>query len=276
MSEDQELLARIGQLAGHINLHKTQPSLSQTTAIEQANARSSGSSVLRGHTAWKPQRPAPYQIAPGRGRGAYRPFSRNRSLVVNSGPGHSPPPRSLDSSTSVSTDETPQTAAAYVTTTGRHKQYINASVLAKVTEQRKRAIEESQQLKIQKHDQWERQRLQRYVAALDAEQSKSLAQGSQHTSGKSHEINIDGLRFQVLKGGSKLVRIFGEVILAVLPSFGAQRTGNYRSFRHVAGNTKEGKRPGSDLRPQQTRQSLSIWSCPGQQVSRAFGLEQTQ
>ncbi|KAL8977365.1 MAG: hypothetical protein Q9205_006817, partial [Flavoplaca limonia] len=73
--------------------------------------------------------------------------------------------------------------------------------------QRKRAIEESQQLKMQKHDQWERQRLQRYVAALDAEQSKSLAQGSQHTSGKTHEINIDGLRFQVLNGGSKLVRI---------------------------------------------------------------------
>ena len=83
-----------------------------------------------------------------------------------------------------------------------------------MTEQRKRAIEESQQLKMQKHDQWERQRLQRYVAALDAEQSKSLAQGSQHTSGKTHEIDIDGLRFQVLKGGSKLVRIFGEVILA--------------------------------------------------------------
>ncbi|KAL9036041.1 MAG: hypothetical protein Q9180_004526 [Flavoplaca navasiana] len=268
MSEDQELLARIGQLAGQINLHKTQPSSPQTTALEQANARSSGSSVLRGHTAWKPQRPAPYQVAPGRGRGAYRPYSRNRSLVVNSGAGHSPSPRSLDPSTSVSTDETPQTEATYVTTTGRHKQYINASVLAKVTEQRKRAIEESQQLKIQKHDQWERQRLQRYVAALDAVQSKLPAQGSHHTSGKTHEINIDGLRFQVLKGGSKLVRIFGEVILAVLPSFDAQRTGNYRSYRHVAGNTQEGKRPGSDLRPQQTRQSLSIWSCPGQQNHR--------
>ncbi|KAL8890848.1 MAG: hypothetical protein Q9215_002074 [Flavoplaca cf. flavocitrina] len=209
MSEDQELLARIGQLAGQINLHKTQPSSSQTTALEQANARSSGSSALRGRTAWKPQRPAPYQVAPGRGRGAYRPYSRNRSLVVNKGAGQSPSPRSLDPSTSVSTEETPQTESAYVTTTGRHKQYINASVLAKVTEQRKRAIEESQQLKMQKHDQWERQRLQRYVAALDAEQSKSLAQGSQHTSGKTHEINIDGLRFQVLNGGSKLVRIVG-------------------------------------------------------------------
>ncbi|KAI4266823.1 MAG: hypothetical protein L6R38_008527 [Xanthoria sp. 2 TBL-2021] len=209
MSEDQELLARIGQLAGHINLHKTQPFSSQTTAHEQPSPRPSGSSVSRGNTAWKPSRPAPYQIAPGRGRGVYRPYSRNRSLVVNSGTAHPSSPRNLESPVSFSINEPLQTAPSYVTTTGRHKQYINASVLAKVTEQRKRAIEESQQHTAQKHDQWERQRMHQYVAALDAEQHESIALGSPYTSGKTHEIKIDGLRFQVLKGGSKLVRVFG-------------------------------------------------------------------
>ncbi|KAL8669489.1 MAG: hypothetical protein Q9168_005923 [Polycauliona sp. 1 TL-2023] len=203
MSEDQELLARIGQLAGHINLHKTH---------DQPSPRPLGSSISRGNTAWKPPRPAPYQTAPSRGRGAYRPYNRNKSLVVNSGNPARPSPGGLESPASVGNSESPQISPAYVTTTGRHKQYINAAVLVKVTEQRKRAIEETQQQKTQKHDQWERQRMHQYVAALDAERSKSVAQGSLSTSGKIHEIAIDGLRFQVLKDGSKLVRIFGEGI----------------------------------------------------------------
>ena len=200
------------QLLGHINLHKTQPSSSQPTVHEQPSQRPSGSSVSRGHTAWRPSRPAPYQITPGRGRGAYRPYNRNRSLVVNTGTAHSSSLRPSESPVSVNKDEPLATPPAYVTTTGRHKQYINASVLAKVTEQRKRAIEESHQRKAQKQDQWERQRMHQYVAALDAKQHESIAPGSPYTSGRTHEINIDGLRFQVLKGGSKLVRIFGESV----------------------------------------------------------------
>ncbi|KAL8790829.1 MAG: hypothetical protein Q9213_000453 [Squamulea squamosa] len=204
MSENQDLLARIGQLAGHINLHKAQTPPSQSTT----HTRPSASSVARGHASWKPPRPAPYQMAQGRGRGAYRPYSRNRSLIMNNGRSQSPAPRALDSSATAPTTETPQPSAAYVTTTGRHKQYINASVLGKVTEQRKRAIQESQQYKAQQHDQWERQRMHQYVAALDAERNGSIPQGSSYSSGREHEIKIDGLSFQVLKGGSKLVRIF--------------------------------------------------------------------
>ncbi|KAL8911550.1 MAG: hypothetical protein Q9171_003314 [Xanthocarpia ochracea] len=208
MSEDQELLARIGQLAGHINLHKAHPSLSQNTIHGEPSNRSLGSPASRGHTSWRPPRPAPYQVAQGRGRGAYRPYNRNRSLVVNGGTPQSPAPRNLDSPATASTIESPQPTPAYVTTTGRHKQYINASVLAKVTEQRKRAMEQSQQHKAQEHNQWERQRMHQYVAALDAQQNGSIAQGAPYSRGKTHEIKIDGLRFQVLKGGSKLVRIF--------------------------------------------------------------------
>ena len=132
--------------------------------------------------------------------------------MVNGGTPQSPAPRDLDSPVTVGTTESPQPAPAYVTTTGRHKQYINASVLAKVTEQRKRAMEQSQQHKAQEHNQWERQRMHQYVAALDAQQNGSIAQGVPYSRGKTHEIKIDGLRFQVLKGGSKLVRLFGESI----------------------------------------------------------------
>ncbi|KAL8993120.1 MAG: hypothetical protein Q9169_006587 [Polycauliona sp. 2 TL-2023] len=220
MSEDQELLARIGQLAGHINLHKTQPSSSETTAHEQPSPKFPPSSVSRGHTAWKPPRPAPYQTTQGQNRGAYRPYSRNRSLVVNNGTVSRPSPSSSESPVSASTSESPQTAPAYVTTTGRHKQYINAAVLSKVTEQRKRAIEETQQQKAQNRNQWERQRMHQYVMALDAEQNQSVAQESPSRRGTVHEINIDGLRFQVLKDGAKLVRIFGEGTHGKVAQFG--------------------------------------------------------
>ncbi|KAL8733977.1 MAG: hypothetical protein Q9166_001738 [cf. Caloplaca sp. 2 TL-2023] len=222
MSEDQDLLARIGRLAenksdpgtdrypGHINLHKAQSPLPQTATHERASPTSLGQSIVRGSTSWRSPRPAPYQVPYGRGRGAYRPHRGNLSLVLNRRASESQVPQTSDPPAKNITTEPPQTAAAYVTSNGRHRQCINASVLAKVTEQRKRAIEESQHRKAQKNDQWERQRMHQYMLALDAKQDSSLAQGFTQVSSKAHEVMIDGLSFRVLKGGSKLARIYGE------------------------------------------------------------------
>lgn len=238
MSEDQDLLARIGQLAGminkaclirmrtdcgagHINLHKAQSPSSQTTTHEQTNTRSSGPSVARGTTAWRPPRPAPYQIAQGRGRGAYRPYGRNRSLVVNNVASPTQVPQTTDLSAITTTTGSAQSGAAYVTTNGRHRQYINASILPKVTEQRKRAIEESQHRKALANDRWERQRMHQYLVGLDAKHPPMVTPGSSKASSGAHEVQIDGLNFRVLKGGSKLSRVYGETIFPRSSSAGA-------------------------------------------------------
>ncbi|KAL8820344.1 MAG: hypothetical protein Q9223_001424 [Gallowayella weberi] len=211
MSEDQDLLARIGQLAGHINLHKAQSPSPQIATHERKTTTSTEPSIGRGYTSWRPPRPAPYHVAQGRGRGAYRPYNRNRSLVVNNATSQSPLSQAPHPSESTSAVGSSQSETTYITTNGRHMQYINASILPKVTERRKRAIKESQHRKSLTNNRWERQRMHQYLVALDTKQAGSVTQGSPQASSKVHEIMIDGLSFQVLKGGSKLARVYGEI-----------------------------------------------------------------
>ncbi|KAL8699251.1 MAG: hypothetical protein Q9224_001499 [Gallowayella concinna] len=213
MSEDQDLLARIGQLAGHINLHKAQSPSPQTITHEQTSTRSPGPSIVRGYASWRPPRPAPYHVAQGRGRGAHRPYSRNRSLVVKNTTSQSAVPQASQSTADTGTVRSSQSEATYVTTNGRHRQYINASILPKVTEQRKRAIEDSQHRKALTTDRWERQRMHQYLVTLDQQRDSSVTQESPQASSKVHEIMIEGLGFRVLKGGSKLARVYGKIIV---------------------------------------------------------------
>ncbi|KAL8988345.1 MAG: hypothetical protein Q9177_002565 [Variospora cf. flavescens] len=77
-------------------------------------------------------------------------------------------------------------------------------------QQRKQAIEGSKQRKILLNDQRERKRMQQYLEALDAGQGSAIVQMPQTTSNTIHQIEINGLTFQILKNGSKLARKFGE------------------------------------------------------------------
>ncbi|KAL8665334.1 MAG: hypothetical protein Q9202_002385 [Teloschistes flavicans] len=193
MSEDQELLARIGQLAGHINLHKAQPSASQTQPFGQTGHGTSESYFARGAGSSRP-RSAFHRTYQGRGRA----YPRNHSLVLNNKTAQLSAAQSSGSPATAKGVDPLQPAAAYVTKRGRHKQLINASVLDKVTLQRKQAIDDSQHRKLLATDQWERQRMHQYVESLDALPTAS---------GSTHQIEIDGLKFQILKGGSKLARV---------------------------------------------------------------------
>ncbi|KAL9005788.1 MAG: hypothetical protein Q9188_001454 [Gyalolechia gomerana] len=206
MSEDQELLARIGQLAGHINLHKSQPSPAQPTARHQATTAAPGQYAPRGHGTWRSPRPAPYRA---RGRGASRRYPTNHSLVLNKGSSQLPSAKSTSAPAALNEDEVLQPAAAYVSKRGRHKQLINSSVLDKVMQQRRQAIESSQHRKALMNDQRERERMRRYLEGLHASQGSSNAQVSQTSGSIAHRIEIDGLSFKILKDGSKLARIYG-------------------------------------------------------------------
>ncbi|KAL8952950.1 MAG: hypothetical protein Q9222_001169 [Ikaeria aurantiellina] len=200
MSEDKDLLARIGQLAGHINLHKASPSTPHRSASESRVTKSFAPTSSRNHALRRPY---------GRGRGTYRRGPRNHSLILTNN--RSVELQNTDAATSDISDgrENLSPSAAYVTKHGRHNQLINASVFEKVTQQRKQNIEESQQSKVLRQDQWERSQMHQYLESLGGEHVASNTQKQSAPGGKVHEIAVDGLIFQILKGGTKLGRIYG-------------------------------------------------------------------
>ncbi|KAL8756694.1 MAG: hypothetical protein Q9184_004418 [Pyrenodesmia sp. 2 TL-2023] len=160
MSEDQDLLARIGRLAGHINLHKAQPSPPPSVACEEATSSAFRPQVTKGQASWKPLRAAPYGA---RARGAQRRHPTSHSLVLHR---EKPGPQPVNLAPLSATPdglEALQPAAAYVSKRGRHKQLINASVLDKVTQQRKHAMEETQQRKVLIDDHQDHQRMSQYM-----------------------------------------------------------------------------------------------------------------
>ncbi|KAL8722617.1 MAG: hypothetical protein Q9225_000923 [Loekoesia sp. 1 TL-2023] len=213
MSEDQELLARIGQLAGtrettnnlpctpdqdlgHINLYKAQPSSPQPTAYDQASTSSSSPYASRGYSTWRSPRSAPYRA---RGRGASRRYPSNHSLVLNRESSQSPATNNVASSAIFEGTEALQPAAAYVSKRGRHRQLINSSVLDKVMLQRRQAIESTQQRKALMNDQRERQRMRQYIEGLHTSPGSSNAPTSRTASSALHRIEIDGLNFEISK-----------------------------------------------------------------------------
>ncbi|CAK7198651.1 hypothetical protein SEUCBS139899_001315 [Sporothrix eucalyptigena] len=180
-SENQELLARISQLAGHINRHKNQ----------QAGISSIPSNSYQ---------PLPYA---GRGRGgSYRvkkpgPY-RNRTLVLN-GSGSSSRSDAADGGDSSAASDS-GSGSAWVARVDRHRQLINADVYEKDAQARARAMEQTRLQSQQKRDARERQKLQSHL---------------QQTRGRSgtstpYQIVIEGIPFAVAKNGSKLVKLPGD------------------------------------------------------------------
>lgn len=100
----------------------------------------------------------------------------------------------------------------WVAKTDRHMQLINASIYEKESETRKKAIELSKAIKLQKREQIEKAKLARYM---------------QHTSGThghpgypqtvvgdgataQRQLTIDGIRYLMTNNGGKLVKLSGE------------------------------------------------------------------
>ena len=138
---------------------------------------------------------------------------RNRTLVLNNKSRASPPSAkelSLDSNPSntraaQSEDEEPiplQSTNHWVTKRDRHMQLINSSVYDKETQARNRAIEETRRQKALQKDRREKQKIERHLDALTSRAGQATD--------VLHELLINGLRFHVTDGGSKLARIRGE------------------------------------------------------------------
>ena len=205
--------------AGHINLHKTQANPTQHDLVSGFvpprpwNRYTHASSNDLNATPWRSSRVAPYSRGRGRaGRTVANPH-RNRTLILNNQPG-----ASLNSAMELSPDSTPSGAKAvlsedeepmplqstnrWVTKRDRHMQLINSSVYDKETQARNKAIEETRRQKALQKDQREKQKIERHLNTLNPRAGQAT--------NAVREVSINGLRFHVADGGSKLVRLRGE------------------------------------------------------------------
>jgi hypothetical protein len=238
-SDDQAvLLAKIGQLAGkfatrppvcqlqpltnlysgQINRHKNAQNADQQS---QANlyTRSNNYGGMEGFTqttdystdqkgpqqstAWRPARGG-YSSRGYSRAGRTLPVHRNRTLVLN---GKTP---TQGPDTSVSNDkENPSASAnntdtAWVTKQDRHLQLINTSIFEKDSQKRAKAIEQTRQQKLKQRDERETAKLIRHL------QRGNNINGTSMGVTNNNILDVNGIRFRVTHGGSKLVKVPGE------------------------------------------------------------------
>lgn len=131
---------------------------------------------------------------------------RHRTLVLNNKDQNVAPelfaPDARRSENDLSS-ETQNPRGSWVTKRDRHMQLINSSIYDKETQIRKKAIEETRQQKALKRDQREKRKILRHLQILPHHSDHTLP------ALRVHEITIQGLRFHVIDGGSKLARIRG-------------------------------------------------------------------
>ncbi|OKL58404.1 hypothetical protein UA08_06094 [Talaromyces atroroseus] len=194
MTEEQELLAKIGQLAGQINQHKNQRLQSQSPASTSYNAR-------HPRAGW----------APYRARGSQRrPVShRNRTLILNNNSAASSSDASKTPALSDATETVtpPPGSNGWVAKRDRHMQLINSSIYDKEAQARTRAIAETEKTKREKRAQAEEAKVMRYAQGVrSAPTSHIPGRDAVTNQPSSYQIYIHDAPFQVVRGGSKLIR----------------------------------------------------------------------
>ena len=221
-AEEQELMARIGNLAGRINRHKAEqnghPSPAQPRTSPPHLLSTAPGIPVDPHTASDTTYSSrgSYRVAPyhprgyrgGRGRGA--PTYRNRTLVLNgqSRPATTNASAGTSVSTSASSEANPRNATpggpSWVARTDRHMQLINSSVYEKESQNRAAAIEQTLRQKHLQKNLAERNRVSNYLNRA----STTVGPASSNNPAQ-YELVVDGIRFHVIRQGSKLVRVPG-------------------------------------------------------------------
>ncbi|RCI14515.1 hypothetical protein L249_6850 [Ophiocordyceps polyrhachis-furcata BCC 54312] len=182
--EDKELLARIGQLAGQINRHKSQ----QATVAPGTQPAPQRLNAYR-HSS------APYPRAGYRG-GRPALAHRHRTLRLND-------PKTRQESDAADGEVSSGGQGKWVSRTDRHRQLINADIYQKDAQNRFKAMEESRQRKIRHQRSREKRRFNDYLRRQTAT-AASVAESV-------NEIIIDGMRFRVADGGKKLLKVADDL-----------------------------------------------------------------
>lgn len=240
--DDAILLAKIGQLAGkfatrppvhysqpltnlppgQINRHKNAQNTDQpfqSTPYAQSN-NYGGTGVdtpssdhdtdrkgfQQSSTAWRPSRGGYSTRGYLRG-GRVPPAHRNRTLVLS---GNSPLPASGNPGANENDNPSgsgSNSGSAWVTKQDRHLQLINTSIFEKDAQKRAKAIEQTRQQKLKQRDERERTRFVRHLQRGNGHNSSSAR--ANETWG-NQVLEVNGIRFRVTRGGSKLVKLPGE------------------------------------------------------------------
>ena len=89
----------------------------------------------------------------------------------------------------------------------RHRQLINADVYQKDSQNRAKAIEAT---RAQKEKDWRKGEKQRFRAYLTQQGGGSVPAANAPALGAKNELTIEGIRFYVMPGGKKLVKVPGK------------------------------------------------------------------
>lgn len=208
MTEEQDLLAKISQLAGQINRHKNQAAQNQRPyhSGSQTAPYSSRHAPYRHHTGW-----APYRGRPSVRRPVVT--HRNRTLILNN-PRTSTPDNPSTASPVASDHDgeaKPASSSGWVEKRDRHIQLINSAVYDKEMQARAKAIEESRRLKAERRARIEEAKVLRYAQGAGRQYQGVPAHAPAAAQRPTaYQIMVNDIPFQVARGGSKLIRLSND------------------------------------------------------------------
>jgi hypothetical protein len=102
-------------------------------------------------------------------------------------------------------------SSGWVSKTDRHRQLINADINEKQSQNRAKAIEETKQRKLKSQTRGEKARFNAYLKHQASSGAATTA-----SPGKN-DITIEDIKFRVMDGGKKLVRLPGAPPLSLTP-----------------------------------------------------------
>ncbi|KAL2831758.1 hypothetical protein BDW59DRAFT_139978 [Aspergillus cavernicola] len=206
MTEDQDLMAKISQLAGQINRFKNGdvPTQSAHSHETTPGPHVSRHTSYRGRPGWAPYRGRPY----GRGRPVAP--HRHRTLILNSTTPASQSSTPADGmAMDTDGDSRSATPNAWVTKHARHMQLINSSVYDKEAQKRVKALEETRKAKTQKKAQMEQAKVLQFAQGVGRQHPASTVPQVSATGESSgeYQIFLNDIPFRVSRGGGKLIRV---------------------------------------------------------------------
>ncbi|KAL2818119.1 hypothetical protein BJX63DRAFT_384628 [Aspergillus granulosus] len=208
MTEDQDLMAKISQLAGQINRFKNGNNQAQTP---NGDATHSGPQVsrhtsYRGRPGWAPYRGRPY----GRGR----PIAphRHRTLILNNPATPASQGSTPSDSMQLDSNENSRSATpnAWVTKHARHMQLINSAVYDKEAQKRVKALEETRKAKAHKKAQIEQAKVLRFAQGAGSQYAPGPVP-QVAAAGGEYQIFLNDIPFRVSRGGGKLIRVSSAI-----------------------------------------------------------------
>ncbi|MCJ1251568.1 hypothetical protein MMC30_008803 [Trapelia coarctata] len=222
MSEDKDLLSRIAQLAGHINLHKVN---TPTQEIGASPVQTWSQPTISSHRRRNSYQPGHVFQHSRRGVRVGKPSlysHRNRSLVLNNA---APSMTAVDETridspggVAINTTEssssgnlTAQAATGWISKRDRHMQLINSSIYDREANIRSKAIDETRRQVAKRRDEREISKINKHLQKIADNAATISFSPRLNSEAETHELSINGLRFRVCDGGSKLVRIMSEV-----------------------------------------------------------------